>query len=179
MSIRLAAIRFRIQRFRLEIGRIEGNEIICEHYGKEGVRLAAGLDSNGYLTEEVQQKALDTLARFREKIKDFKPEHVRAVGTQTIRIAQNNKAFLRRAQDVLGFPIEILPGQEEARLVFEGCAIACLFLIKNVWSLISVVVQQSLLQDRDFMLTVVNHSTSAASIYLYIIFRMEKLRVKL
>lgn len=122
MSIRLAAIDLGSNSFRLEIGRIEGNEIICEHYGKEGVRLAAGLDSNGYLTEEVQQKALDTLARFREKIKDFKPEHVRAVGTQTIRIAQNNKAFLRRAQDVLGFPIEILPGQEEARLVFEGCA---------------------------------------------------------
>ena len=76
MSIRLAAIDLGSNSFRLEIGRIEGNEIICEHYGKEGVRLAAGLDSNGYLTEEVQQKALDTLARFREKIKDFKPEHV-------------------------------------------------------------------------------------------------------
>lgn len=67
MSIRLAAIDLGSNSFRLEIGRIEGNEIICEHYGKEGVRLAAGLDSNGYLTEEVQQKALDTLARFREK----------------------------------------------------------------------------------------------------------------
>lgn len=173
MSIRLAAIDLGSNSFRLEIGRVEGNEIICEHYSKEGVRLAAGLDSNGYLTEEIQQKALDTLARFREKIKDFRPEHVRAVGTQTIRIAQNNKAFLLRAQDVLGFPIEILPGQEEARLVLKAVPIACLFLIKNVWSLISAGVQQSLLRDRDFMLTVVNRFTLAASIYLYSISRME------
>ena len=122
MHTRLAAIDLGSNSFRLEIGRVENDEIVCEHYCKEGVRLAAGLDEHGALTEESQQKALETLERFHQKIKNFSPEHVRAVGTQTIRVAQNNKEFLLRAQRVLGFPIEILPGQEEARLVFEGCS---------------------------------------------------------
>ena len=121
MVTRLAAIDLGSNSFRLEIGRVENDKIVSEHYSKEGVRLAAGLDEHGALTEEAQQRALLTLERFHQKIKNFAPEHVRAVGTQTIRIAQNNKSFLLRAQKVLGFPIEILPGQEEARLVFEGC----------------------------------------------------------
>lgn len=122
MTTRLAAIDLGSNSFRLEIGRVEGNEIICDLYLKEGVRLAAGLDASGNLTEDAQQKAFDTLARFHEKIKDFPACNVRAVGTQTIRIAQNKAQFLARAQEILGFPIEILPGQEEARLVFEGCS---------------------------------------------------------
>lgn len=122
MVMRLAAVDLGSNSFRLEIGSVEGNEIICEHYCKEGVRLAAGLDESGNLTEQAQLKALDTLSRFHEQIKDFPQNCVRAVGTQTIRIARNNTEFINRAQKVLGFPIEILPGQEEARLVFEGCS---------------------------------------------------------
>lgn len=122
MTTRLVAVDLGSNSFRLEIGRVEGNRIICEDYCKEGVRLAAGLDPEGYLTEEAQNKAFKTLSRFHEKIKDFPPDSVRAVGTQTIRVAQNNKEFLEKAQKFLGFPIEILPGQEEARLVFEGCS---------------------------------------------------------
>ena len=113
MTTRLVAVDLGSNSFRLEIGRVEGNRIICEDYCKEGVRLAAGLDPEGYLTEEAQNKAFKTLSRFHEKIKDFPPDSVRAVGTQTIRVAQNNKEFLEKAQKFLGFPIEILPGQEE------------------------------------------------------------------
>lgn len=122
MSTRLAAIDLGSNSFRLEIGRVENNEIRCDLYAKEGVRLAAGLDACGNLTEETQLKAFNALSHFREKIRDFPSCNVRAVGTQTIRIARNKTEFLTRAQTVLGFPIEILPGQEEARLVFEGCS---------------------------------------------------------
>jgi len=47
--------------------------------------------------------------------------HVRAVGTQTLRQAVNADEFLLEGQHALGFPIEIISGREEARLVFEGC----------------------------------------------------------
>ncbi len=122
MSLRLAAIDLGSNSFRLKIGRVENNEVLCEYYAKEGVRLAAGLDAEGNLSEQSQNKALEVLARFHEQIQALPPECVRAVGTQTIRVARNNKSFLRQAQKALGFPIEILPGQEEARLVFEGCS---------------------------------------------------------
>lgn len=122
MTTRLAAIDLGSNSFRLEIGRVVGRNFISEEYCKEGVRLAAGLDAQGYLTEPAQLRALETLSRFQEKIKDFPKHCVRAVGTQTIRVARNNREFIEKAQQVLGFPIEILPGQEEARLIFEGCS---------------------------------------------------------
>ena len=67
MTTRLAAIDLGSNSFRLEIGRVEGRDFISEEYCKEGVRLAAGLDAQGYLTESAQLRALETLSRFHEK----------------------------------------------------------------------------------------------------------------
>jgi len=45
---------------------------------------------------------------------------VRAVATQTLREARNRNAFLLRAQDALSYPIEVISGREEARLIYAG-----------------------------------------------------------
>lgn len=108
--------------FRVEIGRIEKGRIITQNYWKETVRLAAGFDENGALTPEIQAKALTALARFHECLSGLPPENVRAVGTQSLRVATNSAEFLRKAEATLGYPINILSGHEEARLVFKGCA---------------------------------------------------------
>ena len=118
----LASVDLGSNSFRLEIGRVEGSRVLHQSYWKESVRLSAGFDENGYLTEEVQSRALATLARFNERIKTFPAAQVRAVGTQALRIAKNSPEFIQKAEQVLGFPIEILRGREEARLVFEGCS---------------------------------------------------------
>jgi exopolyphosphatase/guanosine-5'-triphosphate,3'-diphosphate pyrophosphatase len=47
---------------------------------------------------------------------------VRAVATQTLREARNRDAFLLGAQAALGFPIEVISGREEARLIYLGVA---------------------------------------------------------
>ena len=120
--MRLAAIDLGSNSFRLEVGQVDGETLSTEIYLKEGVRLAAGLDANGCLTEEIQEKALLVLARFRDHITGIPLHQIRAVGTQTLRSAKNAKEFLDRAQNTLGCPIEILSGQEEARLVFKGCS---------------------------------------------------------
>ena len=118
----LAAIDLGSNSFRLQIGRVDNNSIIPETYLKEGVRIAAGLDAQGFLTEEAQQRALDALSRFSTRIKDLPQSCVRAVGTQTLRIAKNTPEFLEKAQMALGFPIEVLRGKEEARLIYLGCS---------------------------------------------------------
>lgn len=118
----LASVDLGSNSFRLEIGRVEGSRVLHQSYWKESVRLSAGFDENGCLTEEVQARALATLARFNERIKTFPHTQVRAVGTQALRIAKNSAEFIQKAERVLGFPIEILRGREEARLVFEGCS---------------------------------------------------------
>ncbi len=117
----LAAVDLGSNSFRLEIGRVEGAHIVREGYWKETVRLAAGLDETNKLSKKSIDTALETLARMNERLRGMPGEQVRAVGTQTMRLARNVNDFLVEAQSALGYPIEVISGREEARLVFEGC----------------------------------------------------------
>lgn len=89
---------------------------------KEMVRLNAGLDASGNLSEESQVRALDCLQRFSERLRDLPPGQVRAVGTNTFRAAHNSSEFIARAEEALGHHISIISGHEEARLVYLGAA---------------------------------------------------------
>lgn len=117
----LAAVDLGSNSFRVEIGRVLNGRIVTQNYWKETIRLAAGFDDTGALTDEVQERAFACLARFKERIAGLPLERVRAVGTQAFREATNSEFFLRRAEEALGYRIDILTGHEEARLVFKGC----------------------------------------------------------
>ena len=116
----LAAIDMGSNSFRLEIGQMAQSRYKRIDYVKETVRLGAGLDGSGMLTEEAAQRGLACLRRFAGKLAGFDPGQVRAVATQTLREARNRNAFLLRAQEALGFPIEVISGREEARLIYAG-----------------------------------------------------------
>ncbi|MGH6609922.1 MAG: hypothetical protein ACRECQ_06680, partial [Burkholderiaceae bacterium] len=111
----LAAVDLGSNSFRLEIGKVEGTHIARQGYWKETVRLAAGLDDSSKLSKKSIAVAVETLARMNEPLRGIKNEHVRAVGTQTLREARNLNDFLLEAQHALGFPIEVISGREEAR----------------------------------------------------------------
>lgn len=117
----LAAVDLGSNSFRLEIGRAEGSHIERQGYWKETVRLAAGLDEHNRLSKRAIETACECLARMNERLRGMRSEQVRAVGTQTLRQAININDFLLEAQHALGYPIEVIAGREEARLVFEGC----------------------------------------------------------
>ncbi|HEX4597979.1 MAG TPA: Ppx/GppA family phosphatase, partial [Burkholderiaceae bacterium] len=117
----LAAVDVGSNSFRLEIGRADGSHIERHGYWKEIVRLAAGLDEDNRLSRKAIDTAAECLARINERLRGMSSSHVRAVGTQTLRQAVNADEFLLETQHALGFPIEIISGREEARLVFEGC----------------------------------------------------------
>lgn len=87
---------------------------------KEMVRLGGGLDEHNHLTEEAQTKALACLERFGERIRHLSHCNVAAVGTNTMRRAENSAPFLIRAEQALGHPISIIAGREEARLIYLG-----------------------------------------------------------
>ena len=118
----LASIDMGSNSFRLEIGQLTDDRYRRVDYLKKTVRLGAGLDGNGLLTEEATQRGLTCLGEFAQRLKGFVPQQIRAVATQTLREARNRDAFLARAQTVLGFPIEVISGREEARLIFAGVA---------------------------------------------------------
>ncbi|MGZ5275525.1 MAG: Ppx/GppA phosphatase family protein, partial [Caldimonas sp.] len=114
----LAAIDMGSNSFRLEIGQLSDDRYRRVDYLKETVRLGAGLDAAGFLSEEAAGRGLDCLGRFARRLDGFAASQVRAVATQTLREARNRDAFLARAQTVLGRPIEIISGREEARLIY-------------------------------------------------------------
>jgi exopolyphosphatase / guanosine-5'-triphosphate,3'-diphosphate pyrophosphatase len=116
----LAAIDLGSNSCRLEIARLRKGDYRTLAYWKEPIRLGAGLDAQGRLTEEATERALNCLRRYGGELKGFAPTRVRAVATQTLREAQNRDAFLLRANEALGFPIEVVAGREEARLIYSG-----------------------------------------------------------
>ena len=116
----LAAIDMGSNSFRLEIGRFDHGQIHRTEYVKETVRLGGGLDEDKVLSDEAMQRGWDCLARFAERLAGFPRSRVRAVATPTLREAINQQAFVAPAEKVLGFPIEVIPGREEARLIYGG-----------------------------------------------------------
>lgn len=89
---------------------------------REAVRLAAGLGEDKLLDQAAQQRGLSCLQKFGERLRGLPPEAVRAVGTNSLRVAKNAPEFLKQAEAALGFPIEVIAGREEARLIYLGVA---------------------------------------------------------
>jgi exopolyphosphatase/guanosine-5'-triphosphate,3'-diphosphate pyrophosphatase len=122
----LAAVDLGSNSFRLVVARVEstplGEQVRPVDQLKETVRLAAGLGAGNTLSEAAQDRAIDALRRFGERLRTFQPERVRAVATNTFRVATDARPFLERAQQALGFPIEVIAGREEARLIYLGAA---------------------------------------------------------
>ncbi len=116
----LAAIDLGSNSFHMVVARIEDGHIHILDNLKEMVRLGAGLDENGRLSQESRNRALLCLERFGERVHDFPRGSVAAVGTKTLRQAKNARLFLQNASEILGHPIAVIGGKEEARLVYLG-----------------------------------------------------------
>jgi exopolyphosphatase/guanosine-5'-triphosphate,3'-diphosphate pyrophosphatase len=117
-----AAIDLGSNSFHMVIARIADEELQIVDRIKESVRLASGLDDRNRLDTASQERALGCLERFRQRIERLPASNVRAVGTNTLRKAKNGASFLDRARAVLGSSIEVIPGREEARLIYLGVA---------------------------------------------------------
>jgi exopolyphosphatase/guanosine-5'-triphosphate,3'-diphosphate pyrophosphatase len=118
----LAAVDLGSNSFHMIVARYNHGQLLVLDRLREMVRLAAGLDEHGRLSRESTQRALQCLERFGQRLRDMRAESVRVVGTNTLRQAKRRGAFLDRAREALGHPIEIISGVEEARLIHLGVA---------------------------------------------------------
>jgi exopolyphosphatase/guanosine-5'-triphosphate,3'-diphosphate pyrophosphatase len=116
----IAAVDLGSNSFRLQVGRVVDDQIYPLDSLKEPVRLASGLTADKRLDAASRQRALQALARFGERLRGFQPEAVRVVATNTLRVAKDAADFMPAAEAALGFPIEIIGGREEARLIYLG-----------------------------------------------------------
>lgn len=118
----LAAVDLGSNSFHLLVGRIVDGQVYPLDALREVVRLGAGLTAERRIDRATQARALEALERFGERLRGFPRRSVRAVGTNTLRVAKNAPLFLRDAREALGFPIEVIAGREEARLIYVGVA---------------------------------------------------------
>ena len=117
----VAAVDLGSNSFRLQVARVEDDQLYPLDSLKDTVRLAAGLTADKTLAQDAADRALSCLSRFGERLRGLPRDAVRAVGTNTFRVARNVD-FLQQAEAALGFPIEIIAGREEARLIYLGVA---------------------------------------------------------
>jgi exopolyphosphatase/guanosine-5'-triphosphate,3'-diphosphate pyrophosphatase len=118
----VAAVDLGSNSFHLIIARFLDHELQVIDRVREQVMLADGLDADDRLTEAAQDRALACLERIGERLRSIPSVRVRAVGTNTLRRAKSAGRFRARCQAALGHPIEIVSGQEEARLIYLGVA---------------------------------------------------------
>lgn len=116
----IAAVDLGSNSFRLQLAKIVDGHLVFHDSLREVIRLGAGLDKHNNLSEVAQQRALECLHRFSERLRGLPPQAVRAVATNTFRVARNAPNLLADAEKALGFPIEIIAGIEEARMIFIG-----------------------------------------------------------
>ena len=89
---------------------------------KRKVRLAAGLNSDNTLSAEAMERCWQCLRLFAERLQDIPPTQIRVVATATLRLAVNAGEFLAKAQEILGTPVQVISGEEDARLIYQGVA---------------------------------------------------------
>ena len=116
----MAAVDLGSNSFHMVVARAQHGEPSIVDRLREMVRLASGLDDEGRLDDASQERALACLRRFGQRLRDMRAHQVRVVGTNTLRRASNSEAFLAKAEEALGHPVDVISGIEEARLIYLG-----------------------------------------------------------
>ena len=117
----LAAIDLGSNSFHLIITQVDQGRIRPIHTLSERVQLGEAADS-GELTQAAIGRGLACLEQFKQLLDETAPHPIRVVGTHALRRAKNRRDFIDPAEALLGIPIEVLQGEEEARLIYTGVA---------------------------------------------------------
>ena len=106
--------------FHLIVARDRGDRLQVVDKHREMVRLAEGLGPANMLSPRTAARALECLERLGQRLRLLPERNVRVVGTNTLRKARNSPQFIAHAEEVLGHPVEVISGREEARLIYLG-----------------------------------------------------------
>lgn len=115
-----AAIDVGSNTIRLLLGSVKNEELTRLHTERSITRLASGVAETGLLREDTMQQALAVMKTFSLVLSRHDAQTVRAVGTSALREARNSQVFIDRVLEETGLQIEIISGEEEARLTATG-----------------------------------------------------------
>lgn len=117
-----AAVDLGSNSFRLHIGEAIAGQIHIVRTARDPIRLAAGLGPDGRLTLDAMDTAVRCLRDFSAILRQHRLDAVRVVATNTLRVAKNADELVPRLEDAIGYPVEIISGEEEGRLIYMGVA---------------------------------------------------------
>lgn len=122
MTRRVAAIDCGTNSIRLLIADMDAERAVLTDVAREMkiVRLGAGVDRTGRLSEAALDRTIDALREYSDLIGTLSPAAVRMVATSATRDAENSQEFVDRVKGVLGVAPEVVTGDEEAALSFSG-----------------------------------------------------------
>ena len=89
---------------------------------KRKVRLASGLDSLHNLNQATMENGWSCLQQFSDELTELQPCKVLVTATAALRLAKNKQLFIDQAQTILGHPIKLISGIEEAKTIYRGVA---------------------------------------------------------
>jgi len=119
-ALSVAALDIGSNSFHMVVARRVGQDFQIQERIKQQVRLAADISEDGILLEPAFERAFACLDSFAEHIQGVPPANIRAVATQSLRLAKNAEDFLERALQHFPVPITVISGIEEARLIYKG-----------------------------------------------------------
>jgi exopolyphosphatase/guanosine-5'-triphosphate,3'-diphosphate pyrophosphatase len=119
-----AAVDLGSNSFRLHIGKSIAGQMHIVRTARDPIRLAAGLGPDGALSREAMETAVRSLRDFSSILREQRLDAVRVVATNTLRVATNAEALLPRLEAAIGYPVEIISGEEEGRLIYMGVSSA-------------------------------------------------------
>jgi|SRR5574344_335010 exopolyphosphatase/guanosine-5'-triphosphate,3'-diphosphate pyrophosphatase len=74
----------------------------------------------GYISDEAMERGIQSLRTIKERIEPFDCQKVTLIGTSALRNANNANVFSKRVEELFGFHITIIPGEQEAEYIFLG-----------------------------------------------------------
>jgi exopolyphosphatase/guanosine-5'-triphosphate,3'-diphosphate pyrophosphatase len=110
----------------IDIGTNSVRLLIADEVGRElerpmrMTRLGQGVDVTGALASDAIERTLQVLRQYRELCAQHGVRRLRATATSAARDARNSAAFFDQAEQALGVRPELLSGDQEARLSFQG-----------------------------------------------------------
>ena len=117
---RVAAIDCGTNSIRLLIADISGGKFKEVLRDMEIVRLGQGVDENKSFHPDAINRTLAAVENFKDQLAGKGVEKIRFCATSATRDAANRDLFIDGVRQILGVEVEVIPGEEEARLSFNG-----------------------------------------------------------
>jgi exopolyphosphatase/guanosine-5'-triphosphate,3'-diphosphate pyrophosphatase len=117
---RVAALDCGTNSLRLLIADVDGDRLVDVVRRMEIVRLGEGVDRTGRLSEAALGRTFAVLDSYAEQIRGSDVSRIRMVATSATRDAANRDVFVAGVQERIGVPPEVITGDQEAGLSFDG-----------------------------------------------------------